>query len=450
MSNNTDQIKIASNSFRLTFSYNGETVEYISRKKIDMRPPASDPLIETEEMAGSWYTLADNQGQLIYRRIIQNPLLSLPDIAQADIEETELEEIQIQEETLMNEIETKSEGYFTLVIPDSDLAATFTLYCSLPETGGIFAPAVAVINVDLTNTDDIESDIETLESFSTLESTDINKNTIRFNRDDKECWTLVILAEGYRAQDIGSFNTHAQAFADLLFETEPFKTYKDNINIYSLETISVDEGAKDPTDCSGGTGAKPNTFFNASYCRPTKIRRLLTADYMKAHHTCERFVPKYNESIMIVNATLYGGSGQTRCAVYSTGAGHNVGLHELGHSAFGLGDEYNSYTGAKPSEPKVYSGTPLSLPNVAVTISEAERKWNDSNPLSVKANPDCIHGNSGDTALADGEIAAVEGAYYHDCNIYRPQEVCLMRNINEPFCKICYAKVENDLENYSV
>ena len=78
-------------------------------------------------------------------------------------------------------------------------------------------------------------------------------------------WNVVIVSEGYRSDEMAQFAIDAKQFADLLLTTKPFDRLRAAINVYRVDVTSKDSGAKDPTKC-GGTGAKPKTYFDASFC----------------------------------------------------------------------------------------------------------------------------------------------------------------------------------------
>jgi hypothetical protein len=108
-----------------------------------------------------------------------------------------------------------------------------------------------------------------------------------------------------------------------------------------------------------------------------------------------------------------------------------VGLHELGHGAFGLADEYcyeaGSYTGSEPLEP-----------NVTAVNTLTGLKWASlvvpTTPIPTTTNPDltCLTCDTQPSPVAVGTVGLFEGAEYVACGCYRPEYNCLMRTFYVP------------------
>ena len=109
--------------------------------------------------------------------------------------------------------------------------------------------------------------------------------------------------------------------------------------------------------------------------------------------------------IVFVNDPEYGGCAGTVSNVAAAHSSRNVvATHELGHSIFGLADEYqyndnSTYTGSEPNRPNVstYNST---------TMAGNMQKWHYW--LSIEG------------------VSTFEGAYYNDFGIYRPISNCRM------------------------
>jgi len=156
-------------------------------------------------------------------------------------------------------------------------------------------------------------------------------------------WNLVLLADGYRAVELPLFAQHAQDFATTLLATPPFDKLKSAINLFRVNVSSTDSGADDPIAC-GGPGVVARTYFDASFCNDG-IERLLEVDTAAALQLAGQVVPQYAMVLVMVNSPTYGGSGGS-VAVFSQAVGANeIALHEMGHTAFGLADEYESWAG---------------------------------------------------------------------------------------------------------
>jgi len=255
---------------------------------------------------------------------------------------------------------------------------------------------------------------------------------------DAARWTMVILAEGYRDAELPKFRADAQAFVDQLYRTPPFTDMWCALNVYQVEIASTDSGADDPGTCGDGTvgtGTTAATFFDATFC-VNNTRRLLAGDDSLALATASAQVPEVDATVVIVNSAEYGGAGGG-VAWFSTAPDASlIGIHELGHSAFRLADEYadlnNMHAGGEPLQP-----------NITTITDRATTKWatliKPTTPLPTQSNPDAscaTEDNSASTATA-GTVGLFEGGGRTRCGVYRPEHLCLMKRLDQPFCAVC-------------
>jgi hypothetical protein len=135
--------------------------------------------------------------------------------------------------------------------------------------------------------------------------------------------------------------------------------------------------------------------------------------------------------LVVINDQRYGGSGGDP-AVTGLGApawpgdrnnAIDAAIHELGHSAFALADEYDS---AVPSA----STTPVEL-NVAHDTISVRSKWGEVlDPRDGDLPTDLT------TATID-TVGMFKGAKYDPDRNYRSQLHCRMREVDKPFCAAC-------------
>ena len=211
------------------------------------------------------------------------------------------------------------------------------------------------------------------------------------NGPNRDRWNLVILGDGYAVAELAKYHSDVQQFVLTLRATSPFDKLWPAINVHRVDVVSTDSGADDPVDCpdGAGSGARPLTFFDASFCSVApggvRISRLLTVDSDRAEDVAKRAVPEVHQTLVIVNASKYGGSGG-KVAVCSTDvSAAQIALHEIGHSAFDLGDEYGGNG----------TGTPLGEPPHANVTRDkrALEKWHEliapTTPTPTACAPGC-------------------------------------------------------------
>src|SRR5215218_7656793 len=151
-------------------------------------------------------------------------------------------------------------------------------------------------------------------------------------------FNIVLLADGFTAAEQGAFNSACTDFVTALFGTPPYDELRPAINVFRINVSSTDSGADDPAG-SGGTGATARTYFDSTF-GANGIRRLLVCDAGTVLTVAAAQLPQFSLAIVIVNSTVYGGSGGS-VGVYSLAPNATeIALHEAGHTAFGLADEY--------------------------------------------------------------------------------------------------------------
>lgn len=263
-------------------------------------------------------------------------------------------------------------------------------------------------------------------------------------------WNVVILGDGYREAELQSFGQHAKSIADKLLGTPPFDQLKTGINVFRVDVASTDSGADDPTTC-GGPGVVARTYFDASFCHGG-IERALQVDVGMALQVAGQSVPQYAMVMVIVNTPTYGGTGG-QVAVFSIAAqADEIALHEMGHTAFGLADEYELWAGCgvdtdhdrhQPVEP--------AYPNVTTDSNAITIKWRNlltTQQIPTTRNADCTKCDPQPSPVAPGTVGAFEGAHYYHCGAYRPQFNCRMRQLGQPYCAVCQKRIIDTIAPY--
>src|SRR5512132_519014 len=221
-------------------------------------------------------------------------------------------------------------------------------------------------------------------------------------------YNVVVLGDGYRAADMAQYHADVQAFVDAFRQTEPFGDLWCGINVHRVDVTSTDSGADDPLTCgdgSAGSGATPHTYFDATF------------------------------------STAPGAA--------------EIALHEIGHSAFGLADEYEYYAGCSSGEAghDVYAGGEPVEPNVTRNTNRATIKWRSvltspQDALPTTANAHCAQCDPQANPRAADYVGAYEGARYMHCGCYRPAYDCRMRTLGQPFCGACRKTIRDTLAPY--
>ena len=167
--------------------------------------------------------------------------------------------------------------------------------------------------------------------------------------------------------------------------------------------------------------------------------------------TANAQVPNWDAILVVVNSTEYGGSGG-QVATYSLApAALEIALHEMGHSAFDLADEYEYYAGCSSGEAghDQHAATEPTEPNVTIETDRAKIKWRHliaaATTVPTTINADCTKCDPQANPVAVGTIGLFTGAHYAHCGAFRPAFDCRMRTIGQPFCSVCQERIRAKL-----
>jgi len=267
---------------------------------------------------------------------------------------------------------------------------------------------------------------------------------------DTRRFNFVLVAEGFRSSELGAFASSAQSFVNQFFSTPPFNTNRTCFNFWRIDVASDQSGADNPATCPDGSTATEvvvDTYFDAKFCS-SGIRRLLTVNSSLAQNVLNAQVPNWDAALIIVNSTTYGGAGGNPAVTSLAGSWHNIALHEFGHSAFSLADEYDYWAGCSADAAGTrdyHSSSEPSNPNVTVENRADYVKWRHlfypgiAIPTTVSTN--CTKCDTKpDPFPGQVRVGLYEGAHYYHCSVYRPVHSCMMRNY-APFCPVCSARI---------
>jgi hypothetical protein len=307
---------------------------------------------------------------------------------------------------------------------------------------------------------------------------------------------VAIVAEGYTADEEAKLKADLDRFAAVFFELEPYKSRRDQFNLYGVFKPSPESGCDEPSH-----GSFKATALGATFDSLGSERYLLTEDN-KSLRDIAAHVP-YDALYIMVNHKRYGGGGIYN--LYCTFTTDNqwyeyLFLHEFGHSFAGLADEY--YTSEVAYNEFYPRGVEPAEPNITALLEPGRLKWKSLTSPGVeiptrweKADFDAMdnayqkirgeinakiaklkregaaaaevarveeeserlsreHADKVDAFLRvskyRGKVGAFEGAGYAAQGLYRPELDCLMFTKGaKPFCRVCDAAVVRTILNYT-
>ena len=285
---------------------------------------------------------------------------------------------------------------------------------------------------------------------------------------------LLILGDGYTAQQRGKFESDARRLVEILFTSAPFKERRDDFNVWGLCPPSAESGISRPS-----TGVHKRTPLGATYDAFGSERYVLTFEN-RAFREIASQAP-YELVEILVNGQTYGGGGIFN--LYSTVASDSlwapyVFVHEFGHHIAGLADEYFtsdvSYQAeperlepwepnvtANPKHPKwsTTAGVPLPTPWDEDAFIQYEkgiqaRRRQIRSERRPESEMDALFNEekAEDMKHLLGEkharaVGAFEGANYEAKGYYRSQTDCKMFTRDDvPFCAACRAAIERIID----
>ncbi len=292
---------------------------------------------------------------------------------------------------------------------------------------------------------------------------------------------IVILGDGYTKNQMAKFRMDIKKHVDALFEVEPFKSRKNDFNVWVVETPSETEGVNKPNP-----GIFKRTPLSVSYGAFDSERYALAFDNRTIRDIASE-VP-YEFMFIVMNERTYGGGGIYN--LYATVSVDNkfsdyIFVHEFGHHFAALADEYYSSAVAyetgkievEPWEANITAlkdkdnlkwkqlmdpATPVPTPwdketfdKLSYNIQKERVKIREQKlPEEVmealferekKEEIDLIS-----KMKYSGTVGAFEGAGYNQFGLYRPETDCIMFTRNhQAFCKVCRHAINEVINQYT-
>lgn len=256
----------------------------------------------------------------------------------------------------------------------------------------------------------------------------------------KEAIDVVILAEGYTASEMSLFLEDAKIATDEILGYEPFKSHKAKFNFIAVETPSKDSNVSVPHEDAWrdtAVGSNFMTFYMERYLTSGSVYKMYD---LVTNIPAEHF-------IILANTDTYGGGGIYNSYTLTTAhhpAFRPVVVHEFGHSFGGLGDEYFYLTSDNNDEMHSLQHEPWE-PNIT-TLVDFESKWADMVEEGIEIPTEVTPKRT-----KNYTVGAYEGGGYRAKGIYRPTDVCRMRdNVAERFCPVCERALERVILHQTV
>lgn len=249
---------------------------------------------------------------------------------------------------------------------------------------------------------------------------------------------IAIVAEGYGPGEKEKMMADFEKFKEYLLGVEPFKSRRDDFNVWGVPVYGERSGLTDPNKkifVKSAIGAAYNTFGSDRY--------LMTSHLFQLHDMLSR--TPCDHIIIMANSNHYGGGAIYNFYAVSslTEMAYCILPHELGHSIGGLADEYVD-TQLAYNDMHKETTEPLE-PNIT-TLVDFDSKWKDMlDPGTPIPTPACKPEKRTDNC---GPLGVYEGGGYKPKGIYRPVVNCMM-NYYAPFCPVCTKALNTMFDLYT-
>ncbi len=246
----------------------------------------------------------------------------------------------------------------------------------------------------------------------TTQKTTFPVHVIHKTGDDKENFVILIMGDGYTAEEQDKFLRDAAEKARGMLTWSPYKEYSDRINIYAVQAVSNESGI------SEYGGKSVDTYFHvAAYGKAlgftsggTDKAKALRAELEESYLDAGANVGTIH---VLCNSEGSFGASQNSLFSFSANSEDNqkgtVMAHEIAHSIGRLGDEYERYT---------------NNPNTSDTTNPETIKWAK------------MLGFRGIGVTQAGTETA-----------FAPSRECMMRWLGQPFCEVCKMELARNLNN---
>ena len=246
----------------------------------------------------------------------------------------------------------------------------------------------------------------------------------------EESLNLIVLGDGYTSDEMDAFHADVDKHLNVLWSIEPFRSYRNYINVYRVDVESNESGIScDPDDGNERRDTALSLEYAEECPAEPNARGVTFGD--GGREALESYVdeipgvtPQNRQTLTLANTDTYGGIGGRNA---TTSGGNSLGPyitpHELGHSLGELEDEYPYWDRGEPGEPYTDS-EPDSAHHTTLTKREMRRqhkkwwRW------------------LGEESLSGGRIGRFESGMYACCDIWRPSKHSMMRWLGYAFDQI--------------
>lgn len=239
------------------------------------------------------------------------------------------------------------------------------------------------------------------------------------NLADEDALVLLVLGDGFTAEEQDTFWRYAQTSAEYLMTVSPWDEFTGNVKIYGIGTVSNESGVKGDKapNYTAAQADTRDTYFGAYYWSGGTQRSLGIGNMQAVKDLKDKYGITTDSDIIFVNSETEGGTTWTNQRTILLSIDKDVNdciVHELGHCVAWLADEYWAYG--------------YEAPNMTKESEPEKVKW----ARFVGLNGVGVYSYGG--AGADW---------------YRPSQGCKMQLLKNDFCEVCKEALRDSIAEWS-
>lgn len=245
---------------------------------------------------------------------------------------------------------------------------------------------------------------------------------VQVTGDSEARFSLVVMGDGYTAEEQELFRQHVDTHMNVLWSIEPFRSYRSYTNVYAVEIISGESGVTCDPEHQEQRDTPLGMEFRGGCTNPNA--RGISVSSSAAREYAGLATPHFDQILVMANTDTYGGMGGRAATTSGANAiGPLITPHEIGHTLGRLQDEYTYSARGVPGGH--YDGDePRSVQHTLLTkeeMLEQQSKW---------------WRWLGEESESGGIIGRYEGGMTRVTGVWRPSRHSMMTSLGYYFDQI--------------
>ena len=203
--------------------------------------------------------------------------------------------------------------------------------------------------------------VASVPAFAKEQATDFPVVVLQKTGNDANRNVWLFIGDGYTKEQQEKFLQDVRERVEKILLIEPYKSYKDALNIYAIEAVSNESGVSRAADKGKNNAQLKDTYLGVHH-NSVGLERLgwfFPEGEKHLNHLIKQLERNYldkggrvMQTSVLSNSNIYFGGGALNYAVASLAAGEAMVVHEASHGFANLADEYNGNPQEGPNKTK--------------------------------------------------------------------------------------------------